>query len=102
MSIEPLDSASYNHFLATGQGIVFFHKKNCPHCKVMRTVLEKVQAANPGIVVASVDSEERPDVMAQAGVERVPTLCIVREGKIVARNTGVINPRETLALYNNA
>ena len=72
------------------------------HCKVMRTVLGKVKAQMPGIALAAVDSEEQPAILAEAGVEHVPTLCVVKEGQVRGRKTGVFNPREVMAFYKTA
>ncbi len=104
MSIEnltALDTASYDEFLKNNEGIIIFHKKLCPHCKIMGTVLEKVSAQLP-ITLAAVDSEEHADLMSAAEVERVPTLAAVKGGKITARFTGIMNPKETIAWYKNA
>ena len=104
MSMEnftALDASSYNEFLKNGEGIIIFHKKLCPHCKIMGTVLEKVNAQFP-IAIAAVDSEEQTGLMSAAGVERVPTLVVVKGGEIKARFTGIMNPKETIAWYKNA
>lgn len=68
----------------------------------MHTVISKVAVQDPDITIATVDSEEQPDILKKAGVERVPTLCVVKDGTIRAKNTGILNPRETLALVYNA
>lgn len=97
-----LDEAGFKSWIASHEGIVIFHKKLCPHCKVMRTVLNKVQAQMPGIALAAVDSEEQPGLLKEAGVEGVPTLCAVKGGQVRGRQAGVFNPRETMAFYNKA
>jgi len=97
-----LDYTGFKEWLAANDGILIFHKKLCPHCKVMRTVLNKVKAQTPEIALAAVDSEEQPDIMAEAGVEHVPTLCAVKGGQIRGSKTGVFNPKETMAFYSNA
>ena len=57
-----LDSITFDEWIKSHDGIVLFHKKLCPHCKVMRTVLDKATAERPDIQLASVDSEEQPDL----------------------------------------
>ncbi|MFQ9867825.1 MAG: thioredoxin family protein [Bilophila wadsworthia] len=47
--------------------------KALPALQVMRTVLGKATTERPDIQLASVDSEEQPDLMARCSVERVPT-----------------------------
>ena len=104
MSMEhltALDASSYEDFIRNHEGIIIFHKKLCPHCKIMGTVLEKVHAQLP-IDLAAVDSEEHTDLMAAAGVERVPTLVVIKGGEIKSRFTGIMNPKETIAYYKNA
>ncbi len=97
-----LDADAFKKWITTNEGIVIFHKKLCPHCKVMRTVLGKVKAQMPGIALAAIDSEEQPNIMEEVGVEHVPTLCVIKGGKVRATKTGVFNPKETMAFYNAA
>ena len=52
-----LDSVTFDEWIKSHDGIVLFHKKLCPHCKVMRTVLGKATAERPDIQLASVDSK---------------------------------------------
>ena len=83
-------------------GVLIFVKKLCPHCKNMLKVLEKFQNIVPGVPVYTVDSEECPDSMATSGVERVPTVCVIKSGQISARKNGLMNPREMAAFYEGA
>ena len=94
-----LDSVTFDEWIKSHDGIVLFHKKLCPNCKVMRTVLGKATAERPDIQLASVDSEEQPDLMARCSVERVPTLIVCRNGAVAARKSGIMNPRELLDPY---
>lgn len=101
MSVEDLtrlDSSSFDDFVRTHEGIVLFHKKLCPHCKVMETVIGKVAAQIP-MSLAAVDSEEEPALMEKVGAERVPTLALIRGGEVRAVFTGIKNPREVIAWY---
>ncbi len=84
------------------RGVVIFTKKLCPHCKNMLKMLEKFQRIVPGIPVFTVDSEDCPESMTLASVERVPTVCVVKGGKILAQKTGLMNPREMEAFYESA
>ncbi|ABB37265.1 glutaredoxin [Oleidesulfovibrio alaskensis G20] len=85
----------------TAQGIVLFHKELCPHCKNMEKVLAKFGAKNPDVELLAVDSEADPAVMEAYGVERVPSLVIVRGGRAVYTRTGLMNPKELTTLYHS-
>ena len=82
--------------------VVLFVKKLCPHCKNMLKMLEKFQKIVPGITVYTADIEECPESMAVLAVERAPTVCVVKGGKITAQKTGLMNPREMAAFYESA
>ncbi len=40
--------------------------------------------------------------MATLAVERAPTVCVVKSGKVAAQKTGLMNPREMAAFYESA
>ena len=97
-----LDKENFDSFVAENEGIIIFHKKLCPHCKIMGTVLTKVQSRIPGFALAAVDSEEQTELMEKAGVTLVPTLVAVKEGKLAGWQVGVRNPNETIAFFQDA
>ena len=62
-------------------------------------ILAKFSIKSPDTAIMTIDSEACPNAMTIAKVERVPTLVIVKAGKIVANKVGLMNPKELLALY---
>ena len=84
---------------ATEAGIILFYKNLCPHCKNMEKVLAKFSIKSRDTAIMTIDSEACPLAMTITKVERVPTLVIVKAGKIVANKVGLMNPKELLALY---
>lgn len=91
------------HLADTVAGIILFHKKLCPHCLNMKKVIDKFSAAYDGEVsVMYIDSEENEKAMQALEVERVPTLLIIKQGKVGGKKTGLMNPRELKALYTSA
>lgn len=83
-------------------GVVIFVKKLCPHCKNMLKMLEKFIKIVPEAAIFTADIEECPESMAALAVERAPTICIVKGGRIAAQKTGLMNPREMAAFYQSA
>lgn len=88
--------------LARETGILFFYKKKCPNCKAMEKVVEKFLAANPEVNIISIDSEECPETMQAYDTQLVPTFCILKDGRIVGKKTGLMNPREMAGFYNES
>ena len=83
--------------------ILLFHKKVCPHCLNMKKVIEKfIAKEDESLPVLYIDSEESPGAMESMSVERVPTLCIIKNGAVAFRHTGLMNPRQLAEKYKNA
>ena len=82
------------------KGLVLFHKKLCPHCKNMEKVMEKFSVKKPGVPLFRVDSEECLETMNTLGLEKVPSLVIVKKGVPAKIKLGLMNPRELLAMYD--
>lgn len=101
MHTEVNTSTYQNALAAVQEGLLLCHKKLCPHCKNMEKVIEKFVAQRAGLEVLLLDSEEEPDAMAALGVERVPTILIIKGGKVAGSKTGLMNPRELAALFDS-
>jgi thioredoxin 1 len=104
MDVYNLTDRDYAEQIAsTESGLVLFHKKLCPHCLNMKKVVEKfIAAKGGGVSVMYMDSEENPEGMHALEVERVPTLLVIKKGKIATAKSGLMNPRELAVLYQNA
>jgi thioredoxin 1 len=97
-----LTDNDYQVRLEHASGILLFYKKLCPNCKAMEKMLDKFFAANPEINYLRVDSEESPATMKSLGVERVPTLCILKDGQVLSKKVGLMNLREMTDFYHSA
>lgn len=96
------DSTFFSTVQGTDGGVVIFVKKLCPHCKNMLKMFEKFEKIVPGVSIYTADIEECTASSATLSVERAPTVCVVKGGKIAAQKTGLMNPREMAAFYENA
>jgi thioredoxin 1 len=97
-----LTEEDYQTKLENVSGILLFFKKLCPNCKALEKMLEKFFAANQGVHYLRIDSEESPAAMKGLGVERVPTLCVLKDGRVIAQKVGLMNLREMTDFYYSA
>ena len=95
-----LNEESYARTLAeTKQGMLIGFKKLCPHCKNMEKVLEKCSDRLPNLTLFGLDTEENPGACAQLGIERAPTILVIRQGIVIGSMAGLMNPKELCAFY---
>ena len=104
MDYSELNDTNFEEFIKETQGgLLLFYKKLCPHCLNMKKVIEKV-ANTQGLdtSIMFIDSEQNSKSMGILNVELVPTILIIKQGKVKTKKTGLMNPRELTALYKNA
>lgn len=68
----------------------------CGPCRMQGPILDEVaKASGTKALVAKVNVDDEPSLAAQFGVQSIPTLIILKDGKIVHRMVGV-QPVHTL------
>jgi len=71
--------------------IVDFWAPWCGPCKMIAPTLEKLAKEHAGkLLVAKVNTDENPQWATQYGVQGIPTMLFVANGKIVHRQTGAL------------
>ena len=70
----------------------------CGPCQKMGPVVDEYAAAHPEYTVGKVNVDEQPQLAAAFGIQSIPTLVVVKEGKGTAMAVGVQPPEQLDAL----
>ncbi|NPV67816.1 MAG: thioredoxin [Anaerolineae bacterium] len=82
--------------------VVDFWAPWCGPCRMIAPALERIAADFAGRVkIAKVNVDENPRYAGQYGVQGIPTLLIVKDGRVVDRLVGAL-PEQALRLRINA
>ncbi len=60
----------------------------CGPCRMVLPIVDGIAEERPDIKVGKINVEENPELAMQFGVRSVPTLVVMKEGKIVQRASG--------------
>ena len=91
MSIVHIDQNNYhNEVINSKQPVLLdFWASWCAPCRMLSPILEKVAAERPDVKVCKVNIDEQPALAAQYRVISIPTLMVMKDGKIVNQSVGV-------------
>ena len=71
--------------------IVDFWAPWCGPCKMIAPTLEKIAKENAGkVIVAKVNTDENPEWAMKYGVQGIPTMIFVANGKLIHRQVGAL------------
>ena len=68
----------------------------CGPCRMLAPVVEQFAAENPSVAVGKVNVDEEPELAAAFRVASIPTVVVIRDGKVVRTSVGY-KPKEVLA-----
>ncbi len=91
-----------NPAIGTQNELLFFTALWCGPCKMMDPILEELKNKYAGkILFQKIDVDEHPDTAARNGIQSVPTLLYIQNGKPVARSAGVVPKERIVQQLNN-
>ena len=88
------NEAEFKEFIKEGLVLIDFFATWCGPCKMLSPVIEQVEREKPELKVVKVDVDEAPAIAAEYGIQAIPTLFLVKDGKIVDKKMGYLNKNQ--------
>ena len=80
--------------------VVDFFATWCGPCRILGPILENVADEVKDVDIFKVDVDENEETAKNFGVMSIPTVVLLRDGKEVARNVGLMNYDSLLDFIN--
>ena len=72
----------------------------CGPCRMVVPIVEEIAGERPDVKVGKVNVDEEQELARQFGVMSIPTLVVMREGKIVRQAVGAQPKPQILAMLD--
>ena len=89
-TIEHLTDTTFDQAVSEGITVVDFWAGWCGPCRAMAPQFERAAELRPGYRFAKVDVDAQPALSAAFGIRSIPTLVVLRDGRPIASQAGVI------------
>ena len=70
----------------------------CGPCRMVSPIVDEIAAERSDIKVCKINVDEQPELAARFGVMSIPTLVVMKEGKIVNQAVGARPKAQILAM----
>ena len=95
MALEITDN-NFKEILAEGSPVVIdFWAPWCAPCRMVVPIIEEIASERPDIKVGKINVDEQPELASKFGIMSIPTLVVMKNGKIVQRVSGA-RPKEAI------
>ena len=78
--------------------IVDFYADWCGPCKMFSPIVESVAEENEDIKVVKIDVDNAQDLAIKYQVMSIPTIVVIKNGKEVNRNVGVVSKSQIVEM----
>ena len=70
----------------------------CGPCRMVSPIVDKIAAERSDIKVCKINVDEQPELAAQFGVMSIPTLVVMKNGKVINQAVGARPKAQILAM----
>ena len=101
--VKNLDDATFAAATASGIAVVDFWATWCPPCRTQGPIIDDLaETAHTQATIAKVDVDKAKKLSQEYNIESIPTILVMKDGKILNRFVGVTTKETLLAAIEAA
>ena len=77
-----------------------FYADWCGPCRMVSPIIDEIANERDDIVVGKVNVDDEEELAGKFGVFSIPTLVVIKDGKVVAQESGAKPKAQILAMVN--
>ena len=100
MSVIHIDRNNFQREVLNSDRPVLLHfwAPWCAPCRMVGPILDEIAEERSDVKVAKINIDEQPELASQFGVMSIPTLMVMKEGRIVQQSAGARPKAQILSM----
>jgi len=78
--------------------LVDFWASWCGPCKMLLPIVDEIAGEHPEFKICKVNVDEEPELAEEFNVMSIPTLFVIKDGKVMKHSVGVKSKEEIIAM----
>ena len=101
MSVQKINESNFEQ-IKSHNGVVLldFYAEWCGPCRMMGPIVDEIAEERPDVLVGKINVDEESALAAAFGVVSIPTLVVMKDGKIVQSALGARPKAQVLSLLD--
>ena len=100
MAHMDLTEKTFDNVISGGITLVDFWATWCGPCRMLSPIVDEVAEETDSVKVCKVNVDEEAQLASMFGIEVIPTLIVIKDGKTVNKSVGYIDKQQVLELIN--
>lgn len=101
MSVLHITKDNFNEITNSEKTVLLdFYADWCGPCRMVAPFVEEIADENPQILVCKINVDNEPELAQQFAVSTIPTLIVIKDGKITNQLSGAVPKQRILALLD--
>lgn len=100
MSVMKITSENFEQEVVRSDKVVLldFFATWCGPCRMVGPIIEQIAEEKPDLRVGKIDVDQEGDLASQFQIFSIPTLIVMKDGKVINKTTGVSSKEEILSM----
>jgi thioredoxin 1 len=100
MSVKNITKENFENEVVKSEKVVLldFFATWCGPCRMVSPIIDEIAEENDHIVVGKVDVDAQSELASQFQVYSIPTLVVMKDGKVLAQESGAKSKAQILAM----
>jgi len=96
MSVISVNKDNFNQIKESEKTVLLdFYADWCGPCRMVSPIVEEIADENPQYLVGKINVDDEPELSQAFGVVSIPTLVVLKDGKIINQSAGA-RPKQSI------